>query len=771
MQYIDRRRVPPPEELRGDKLFSNGERMWRFLQLDPNKRAQTRTPQSSVQSGIYSSLLPALHSLFHGRCAFCESQTSALDIHFFRPVNGAEPHYGLVDSHIYYAWLANTWQNIYLACAECKAHSRNHFPVKGGRAPIPTQEMYMKYLEIGTGLWPEWPPKEIALLLDPCKFQNFYTHFSVEVEGRFVAQSEAGSETINTFGLNRSELVKQRAIRFSQYLEGVSSAIEHSSSVELKTFFSFSELEFGGSWYLLLRRLAEKIGTRKGPKPILSPARIDRLFLPLLKEPSGLKWFTDAIIENQREEPLLNDEFSEEDIYGAKSARVSEVDFENFKSLQKIALKVTSAKVDDDGARLAPAVLILGENATGKSSILEGIALALATKGARKKLTLNWRSYVLDPRYMGGAPGRDSDTAYVNILSSEQQRLKMTLKNGGYRISREPGFDVGPVFAYGAFRHYQHKQRRYAADHPIRNLFDGNLLGNPQTWLLGLEKDRFNMVIRALRDVLAIEGDFDVVERDEVTGVCYIVTQLFQHNGEPLRIRTPLNIVSSGFRSVLAMVCDIMAGLMNPEYNPTFGTLDSALGVVLIDEVEAHLHPRWKIQIMKGLRRALPNMTFIVTTHDPLCLRGMCDGEVVVLQKTVNENAVVYDELPTIVQALTALPNVDILRIDQLLTADFFQLYSTVEPKINQQMAHVADLLVKAQQGSQLNDVEKRALDMFEKDIASAMPVGTSEAHRLVQEAVARYLQDRHRQTPSSRAALRERTKGKIIDILKQVLQ
>ena len=86
-------------------------------------------------------------------------------------------------------------------------------------------------------------------------------------------------------------------------------------------------------------------------------------------------------------------------------------------------------------------------------------------------------------------------------------------------------------------------------------------------------------------------------------------------------------------------------------------------------------------------------------------------------------------------------------------------------------MAHVADLLVKAQQGSQLNDVEKRALDMFEKDIASAMPVGTSEAHRLVQEAVARYLQDRHRQTPSSRAALRERTKGKIIDILKQVLQ
>lgn len=771
MQYIDRRRVPPPEELRGDRLFSNGERMWQFLQLEPNRRAQTRAPQSSVQSGSYSSVLPALHSLFHGRCAFCESQTSALDIHYFRPVNGAEPHYGLVDSHIYYAWLANAWQNFYLACADCNAHGRNYFPVKGRRAPIPTQEMYMKYLESGTGLWPAWPPKERALLLDPCKLQNFYSHFSVEVEGRLVAQSEAGNETINTFGLNRSELVNKRSIRFGKYLEGVASAIKYSSSGELKTLFSFSEIEFGGSWYLLLRRLAEKIGTRKGPKPNLSPARIIRLFLPLLKEPRGLEWFTDAIKENQRKEPLFNEEFSEDDISGAKPARISEVDFENFKSLQKIALKVTPVTVDHDGAPIAPAVLILGENATGKSSILEGIALALATEEARKKLTLNWRSYVLDPRYMGGEPGRGSDTAYVNILSSEQQRLKMTLNKGGYQISREQGFDVGPVFAYGAFRHYQHKQRRYAADHPVRNLFDGNLLGNPQTWLLGLEKDHFNMVIRALRDVLAIEGEFDVVERDEAAEVCYIVTPLFQQNGEPLRIRTPLNIVSSGFRSVLAMVCDIMAGLMNPEYNPTFGTLDSALGVVLIDEVEAHLHPRWKMQIMKGLRRALPNMTFIVTTHDPLCLRGMCDGEVVVLQKTVNDNSVLDDELPTTVQALTALPNIDTLRIDQLLTADFFQLYSTVEPKINQQMAHVADLLAKAQQGGSLNDVEKRVLYTFEKDIASAMPVGTSEAHRLVQEAVARYLQDRHRETPNSRAALRERTKDKIVDILKQVLR
>ncbi|WP_213712406.1 AAA family ATPase [Cedecea lapagei] len=769
MQFIDRKLVPPPEALRGDKLFSNGEALWRFLQLDPDRRAQTRVPQSGLQSDRYSSILPALSSLFHGRCAFCESRVSRPQVHYFRPVDGVESDDKLVDSHIYYVWLKNAWQNIYLACAECNVHGRNYFPVQGARAPIPSHEMYLQYLKSGTGLWPSWPPEEKTLLLDPCKRQNFYTHFSVETGGRLIALSEAGNATINTFDLNRDKLIKQREICFNQNLESITRAIETSSSAGLKELFNFSALEFGGSWYLLLRRLAEKIGTRKGPKPILSPTRISRLFLPLLKEPRGLEWFNDAVRESQREEPLPYGEFSKEGIYEAKHARINGVAFENFKSLQKITLAIPPAATDDDGSQMAPAVLILGENATGKSSILEGIALALTTEVARKKLTLNWRSYVLNPQYMGGAPGRGSDIAHVNILSSEQQHLNMMLKNGSYEILQEPGFNVGPVFAYGAFRHYQHKQRRYAADHPVRNLFDGNLLGNPQAWLLGLEKNTFDMVIRALRDVLAIEGEFDVVERE--ARICYIVTQMAQQDGEPVKIRTPLNIVSSGFRSVLAMVCDIMAGLMNPEYNPNFKALDSATGVVLIDEVEAHLHPRWKMQIMKGLRRALPNMTFIATTHDPLCLRGMSEGEVVVLQKRVNDYSPQGDQLPTTVQMLTDLPDIDTLRVDQLLTADFFQLYSTVEPKINQQMAHVADLLAKVQQGSSLNDPEKQALSAFETDIASAMPVGTSEAHRLVQEAVAKYLQERHRETPQLQTVLRERTRDKIVDILKQVLQ
>lgn len=79
---------------------------------------------------------------------------------------------------------------------------------------------------------------------------------------------------------------------------------------------------------------------------------------------------------------------------------------------------------------------------------------------------------------------------------------------------------------------------------------------------------------------------------------------------------TPLHAVSSGYWSMLAMVCDILKGLMSQTVYPGFENFQAAPGVILIDEIEVHLHPRWEAQVMSRLRAALPKLTFTVTTHD-----------------------------------------------------------------------------------------------------------------------------------------------------------
>lgn len=276
------------------------------------------------------------------------------------------------------------------------------------------------------------------------------------------------------------------------------------------------------------------------------------------------------------------------------------------------------------------------------------------------------------------------------------------------------------------------------------------------------------MVARALRDILSIESEnYEVIHRDFDAGRCMLVIDVSEGAGERFS-RTPLSVVSSGFRSVLAMVCDVMAGLMDSRVYEDFDTLRSARGVLLVDEIEAHLHPRWKIQIMRGLRKALPGMTIVATTHDPLCIRGMGDAEVRVLQRVAG-NAVAGSRLPTAVESISDLPPLSLLQIDQLLTSDAFQLFSTDAPDFDDRFAAIGDLLTRQRAGEVLIGRDKDLVETFEKDVADALPVGTSEAHRLVQDAVAEFLRDRRVLPEAELAQLRDNQRARIVQALKGI--
>lgn len=73
--------------------------------------------------------------------------------------------------------------------------------------------------------------------------------------------------------------------------------------------------------------------------------------------------------------------------------------------------------------------------------------------------------------------------------------------------------------------------------------------------------------------------------------------------------------LSDGYRTTLAMVMDIAARMA--EANPAMADPLDTEGVVLIDEVDLHLHPGWQQRILPDLTRAFPNVQFIVTTHSP----------------------------------------------------------------------------------------------------------------------------------------------------------
>ncbi len=99
----------------------------------------------------------------------------------------------------------------------------------------------------------------------------------------------------------------------------------------------------------------------------------------------------------------------------------------------------------------------------------------------------------------------------------------------------------------------------------------------------------------------------------------------------PLNGTISVDLLSDGIRSMLAMIGDIAYRCY--QLNPAFGT-DAArktTGIVLIDEIDMHLHPKWQQVIAAQLREAFPNIQFVVTTHSPQVLTTVPSNSIKVI--------------------------------------------------------------------------------------------------------------------------------------------
>ncbi|MEK8017385.1 MAG: AAA family ATPase [Candidatus Parabeggiatoa sp.] len=91
----------------------------------------------------------------------------------------------------------------------------------------------------------------------------------------------------------------------------------------------------------------------------------------------------------------------------------------------------------------------------------------------------------------------------------------------------------------------------------------------------------------------------------------------------------PAHLLSDGQRTILAMTADIAyrAAVLNPHLGDR--AILETPGIVLIDELDLHLHPNWQRKIIKRLRTTFPLIQFIATTHSPTIVQSLQPGEVI----------------------------------------------------------------------------------------------------------------------------------------------
>ena len=96
----------------------------------------------------------------------------------------------------------------------------------------------------------------------------------------------------------------------------------------------------------------------------------------------------------------------------------------------------------------------------------------------------------------------------------------------------------------------------------------------------------------------------------------------------------PLDVLSQGTQSIIQFLARLLFGYA--EYYDFPSNLDEKPGILIVDEIDAHLHPTWQRRIIPTLTQHFPNLQIFCSTHSPLMLAGLKTGQVQLLRRDEN---------------------------------------------------------------------------------------------------------------------------------------
>jgi predicted ATP-binding protein involved in virulence len=331
--------------------------------------------------------------------------------------------------------------------------------------------------------------------------------------------------------------------------------------------------------------------------------------------------------------------------------RLTNVSIRNFRAIRQLDL-------DFD-----PGLTVLhGVNAGGKTSLLAAISLGLrpVQEGYEKYQNLTFRERTMTRFDISN----DQIEGSVNIKFENGSYSVMEFSRSDdfiYETSRKSVSEYYkdtkqrfPVFVfYGTDRGYIKSpiedikiDRKFEPHRALDNSLEGQV-DFETTFEWFFQKQHEELLLQKLRQDFEITlADLEAVRR----AICGVIdgasepvielnpprffVSLDLKSGEKERLT--LTELSGGYRTMLALVADLARRMA--QANPNLENPLQSEAIVLIDEIDLHLHPAWQQRVLQDLQRVFPNTQFIISTHSPQVLStvkphqilhlGRRDGEI-----------------------------------------------------------------------------------------------------------------------------------------------
>ena len=173
----------------------------------------------------------------------------------------------------------------------------------------------------------------------------------------------------------------------------------------------------------------------------------------------------------------------------------------------------------------------------------------------------------------------------------------------------------------------------------------------------------------------------------------------------------PVRMLSSGFRNLLGMVFDIAyrMAVLNPDLLEN--VVEMTPGIVLIDEIDLHLHPRWQWKIIDALKNTFPRVQFIVTTHSPVIIASCKEEKLITLQL----EDIFLGKPSEIMHGKT----VKGWMVDRVLTEHMRT--ENRDPETTEKLKHLS-LLAKKKISGYMSDGEKEEYRRLIRELSSLLP-------------------------------------------------
>lgn len=332
--------------------------------------------------------------------------------------------------------------------------------------------------------------------------------------------------------------------------------------------------------------------------------------------------------------------------------KVQSIKIKNFKAIEEKEIKFTEQ-----------VTALIGDNATGKSSILDAISIGLGTFLMKTNASFGFNGKKTRPlltKEIRKIHVSEDNIEYSDVLLSGEfefedqnynwlREQKTTSKSLTYQhakdltelgknLSSQLTEDINlPLIAYHSTARLAGQIHEKTAYEKVGSRLDGyyacldprSIKQKFISWfktyedsILKFDKDKSLYIAFTNAISSMVENWTDIKYNwslDDIVGK--------NHDNNWI----PLSNLSDGYRGVINLAADIAYRAIKLNPHLKLNAVTETEGIVLIDELDMHLHPKWQKTIINDLKRTFPKIQFIITSHSPFIIQSLNYKEVVSL--------------------------------------------------------------------------------------------------------------------------------------------